>query len=125
MSAVETPVRSRLRPETVERATAQFLALGASLAIALAFGSLLILLYGENPLVIYRQIIESAFGSATGVGYVLSIATPLIFSALAVSVCFKAGLFNIGVEGQFLIGVFFAAVVGAYLHRIDTTVVGY
>ena len=33
-----------------------------------------------------------------------SIATPLIFSALAVSVCFKGGLFNIGVEGQFLVG---------------------
>ncbi len=39
----------------------------------------------------------------------LAIATPLIFSALAVAVCFKAGLFNIGVEGQFLVGMVTAA----------------
>ena len=32
----------------------------------------------------------------------LAIATPLIFSALALAVCFKGGLFNIGVEGQYL-----------------------
>ena len=109
MSAVEAPTRPRLRPETVERATGQFVALGVSLAIAMALGSILIVLYGENPLAIYREIFAAAFGSATGIGYVLAIATPLIFSALAVSVCFKAGIFNIGVEGQYLVAMVAAA----------------
>ena len=109
MSAVEAPARPRLRPETVERATGQFVALGVSLAIAMALGSILIVLYGENPLAIYREIFAAAFGSATGIGYVLAIATPLIFSALAVSVCFKAGIFNIGVEGQYLVAMVAAA----------------
>ena len=40
----------------------------------------------------------------------LANATPLIFSALAVAVCFKAGMFNIGVEGQYIVGM----VVGAW-----------
>ena len=39
----------------------------------------------------------------------LAIATPLIFSALAVAVCFKGGMFNIGVEGQYLVGMVTAA----------------
>ncbi len=41
--------------------------------------------------------------------YVLAKATPLIFSALALAVCFKAGLFNIGVEGQFMFAMVIAA----------------
>ena len=39
----------------------------------------------------------------------LAIATPLIFSALAVAVCFKGGMFNIGVEGQYFVGMVTAA----------------
>jgi simple sugar transport system permease protein len=109
MSTAAAPARRGPRPETLERAGAQFLALGGSLAIALALGSVLVLLYGENPVDIYLQIFAAAFGSATGIGYVFAIATPLIFSALAVSVCFKAGIFNIGVEGQYLVAMAAAA----------------
>ena len=50
----------------------------------------------------YGAILASRSRSSDGLAYVLAIATPLIFSALAVAVCFKAGLFNIGVEGQYL-----------------------
>ena len=63
MSAVEAPARPRLRPETVERATGQFVALGVSLAIAMALGSILIVLYGENPLAMGGYRVKSADGS--------------------------------------------------------------
>ncbi|HET9250357.1 MAG TPA: ABC transporter permease [Actinomycetota bacterium] len=101
---------ARTRPAWLETFVGQFLALLASFGIALLLGSLLILAYGEKPIEVYRSIFDASLGSADGMGYVLSIATPLIFSALAVSVCFKGGLFNIGVEGQYLVAMLTAAV---------------
>ena len=79
------------------------LALLAAFAIAIGVGSVIIFLYGESPFTVYGAMLNFAFKDVTSIGTVLSIATPLIFAALAVSVCFKAGLFNIGVEGQFLV----------------------
>ena len=93
----------RIRSERLERIGGQALALVGSFLIALALGSLLILSYGESPAQVYSQIFKSSLGSLDGFGYVLAIATPLIFSALAVAVCFKGGMFNIGVEGQYLV----------------------
>ena len=102
---------ARTRPAWLESFAGQFLALLASFAIALLAGSLLIIAYGENPIDVYTSIFEASLGSADGIGYVLAIATPLIFAALAVCVCFKGGLFNIGVEGQYLVAMITAAVV--------------
>jgi simple sugar transport system permease protein len=49
------------------------------------------------------------------VAFILGRATPLIFAGLAVGVAFKAGLFNIGVEGQYAIGALCAARVSSQL----------
>ncbi len=104
MSATTSLPAPRSRPAWLDSAIGQGLALLAAFAIAIAVGSLIIILYGESPLTVYGAMLEFAFKDVTSVGTVLAIATPLIFAALAVSVCFKAGLFNIGVEGQFLVG---------------------
>jgi simple sugar transport system permease protein len=105
MAAASTSVPAPpSRPAWLDSALGQGLALLAAFAIAIAVGSLIIILYGESPITVYRAMLRFAFKDITSVGSVLSIATPLIFAALAVSVCFKAGLFNIGVEGQFLVG---------------------
>ena len=98
------------RPEWLELLGGELLALAAALVIALILGSLIILGYGESPALVYTSILRFSFGSREGIGYVLANATPLIFSALAVAVCFKAGMFNIGVEGQFIV----AMLVGAW-----------
>jgi ABC-type uncharacterized transport system permease subunit len=111
---------ARTRPAWLENLIGQSVALLASLAIAVLAGSLLILAYGESPIEVYSSILEQSVGSADGIGYVLAIATPLIFSALAVSVCFKGGLFNIGVEGQYLV----AMVVAAWVEVSLTSVPG-
>ncbi|MDH5313780.1 MAG: ABC transporter permease [Actinomycetota bacterium] len=94
----------RERPSWLEPLLVQAAALLLALLISLLIGAVIIILYGEDPIDVYGAILEFAFRDATSFGTVLSIATPLIFSALAVAVCFKAGLFNIGVEGQFLVG---------------------
>ena len=99
----------RIRSEWLERLGGQLLALLGSLAIALTVGALLIVAYGESPAAVYGAILRFSVGSLDGFGYVLAIATPLIFSALAVAVCFKGGMFNIGVEGQYLVAMVAAA----------------
>ena len=85
--------------------------LGLLLAFLLAglLGSIIILAYGENPLEVYRIVFEFSFNRPQDVASVLENATPLIFSGLAVAVAFKAGLFNIGVEGQYIVAMAGAA----------------
>lgn len=61
---------------------------------------LLVLIAGENPIHILEILIKSSFGSKYDFGLTLFYMTSLIFTGLAVSVAFKAGLFNIGAEGQ-------------------------
>jgi ABC-type uncharacterized transport system permease subunit len=72
------------------------------------------------PLGAYGSLFAGAFGSGTGIVNTLVAAAPLIFGGLAVGLGFKAGLFNIGVAGQFLVGAFAAAVVGARLADAPT-----
>jgi ABC-type uncharacterized transport system permease subunit len=103
------------RLEWVENVGGQLVALLAALGIALIAGSLIIVGYHESPMVVYGSILRSSFGEKEGVGYVLANATPLIFSALAVAVCFKAGMFNIGVEGQYIVGMLVGAWAGVKL----------
>lgn len=63
----------------------------------------------------YKALIEGSVGSVNAMIQTLVEAAPLILAGLAVGLGFKAGLFNIGAQGQFLMGGFAAAVVGGVL----------
>lgn len=86
-----------------------------AVAAALAAGAVFIAAIGERPLEIYALLAREAFGTGYGLGQTLFRATPLVFTGLAVALGFRAGLFNIGVEGQMYLGGFAAALAGAYL----------
>jgi general nucleoside transport system permease protein len=75
-------------------------------------GSIILWLSDANPWQAYTALYNGAFGNATAFGRTLEKATPLIFGGLAVAFAFKAGLFNIGGQGQLLIGAIFAGAVG-------------
>jgi ABC-type uncharacterized transport system permease subunit len=60
----------------------------------------------ENPLQVYNAIFTAALSNRDGWGNVLYRATPLIFTGLAVALAFQCGLFNIGGEGQMVMGGF-------------------
>ena len=109
------PIRTRERPEWLQNLGPQVVALVLALAFALGVGSLIIIAYGENPLTVYRAIVSFSFSSTDNLARMLTIATPLIFSALAVTVCFKAAMFNIGVEGQYLVAMVTASVAALHL----------
>ena len=74
------------------------------------------------PFVAYAQLLTGAFGSGNGIANTLVAAAPLMFGGLAVGLGLKAGLFNIGVAGQFLVGAFASAVVGANLSDASAVV---
>ena len=111
-ATAETPVRTR--PPWVDAAVGQGLALLGAFLFAGVVGAIIILLYGERPLFVYRVIWEFSTARASDFAKVLELATPLIFSGLAVAVAFKAGMFNIGVEGQYIVGMATATVAATY-----------
>lgn len=75
-----------------------------AVAAALIAGAVFILAIGEQPLAIYALMLRESLGTGYGFGQTLFRATPLMFTGLAVALGFRAGLFNIGVEGQLYLG---------------------
>lgn len=75
-----------------------------SLLIAFVLSGLVIMAIGEDPVAAMKIMITGALGSTYGWGYTLYYSTNFIFTGLAVSVAFQAGLFNIGGEGQASLG---------------------
>jgi simple sugar transport system permease protein len=67
------------------------------------------------PVAAYWALLQGSIGSFDGIVDTLVNATPLILVGLGVGLCFKAGLFNIGGQGQFYMGALGAAAVGAAL----------
>ncbi|QGX97288.1 ABC transporter permease [Roseovarius faecimaris] len=75
-----------------------------SLVLAALISALVILGIGEDPIAAVKLMITGALGSSYGWGYTLYYATNFIFTGLAFAVASHAGLFNIGSEGQAMLG---------------------
>jgi len=90
--------------------------------IALGVASALIIAVGGAPLAVYRLLVAGTWGNGYGIGQVLFKTTPLIFTGLAVSLALRAGLFNIGAEGQLTVGAFATALVGAHAAPLPAVV---
>jgi simple sugar transport system permease protein len=75
-----------------------------NLALALIVAGIVVTLVGFNPLQVLTLLVKGALGSKAGISYTLYYATTFIFTGLAVAVAFHGGLFNIGGEGQAVMG---------------------
>jgi len=75
-----------------------------NLLAALVIAGLVVLAVGESPWIALGALIGGAFGSWDQIGYTLFYATSFVFTGLAVALAFHCGLFNIGGEGQAMIG---------------------
>jgi simple sugar transport system permease protein len=94
--------------------------------LAIFFGmlisSVIIIVIGRNPLDVYGVMVRFSLTRSDSLFSILFKATPLLFAGLAVAISFKAGLFNIGVEGQYYVGAFCAALVGFGLKGLPMVV---
>ncbi len=84
-----------------------------SVLFALALGGIFVWISGHDPLQAYVALLRGAFGSPYDISETLVIAVPLLLAGLSVAVAFRAGLFNIGAQGQLLVGAVTAGWVGA------------
>jgi ABC-type uncharacterized transport system permease subunit len=86
-----------------------------AIVMGLLVGALIMLLGGYDPLLAYQSLFSQVFGNLYDFGETLREITPLILTGLAVAFAFRAGLFNIGGEGQFIIGMTAASIIGIKL----------
>ncbi len=84
---------------------------------AILLGAALMLLTGHNPLAAYAAMLEGAFGGRQGANLAATLnrAVPIVGMGLATAVAFRAGLINLGGEGQLVLGGVSAAVVALFL----------
>lgn len=86
-----------------------------ALCVAAVIGDLLILSFGESPAAVFSLLVKGTWGNPYGIGQVLYKATTLTCTGLAFALAGRAGLFNVGAEGQLAAGGFGAAVMGLLL----------
>ncbi len=77
--------------------------------LALFAGGLFIFLIGYNPIKLYGTIISGAFRSAMAIQATIKFMIPLLISALGITLAFKMKFWNIGAEGQIIMGAIFAS----------------
>ena len=86
-----------------------------SVVLGLLVGAIALMLSGHNPITVYAALIDGIIGKPKYIAWTIIRATPLILTGLSIAFAFKTGLFNIGAEGQFIIGALVAVLVGAGL----------
>jgi general nucleoside transport system permease protein len=83
-----------------------------SVVLGFAAGAVAVVLAGANPIDAYTALLQGAFTNRNGFTETLVATIPYVFLGLSVAIGFRAGLFNIGGQGQLLLGGIFAAFIG-------------
>ncbi|NMW86016.1 ABC transporter permease [Peptoniphilus sp. AGMB00490] len=108
----------------------RFLYTVLAIVLGILIGSIILLISGTNPIEAYKVIFLGAFGKPKYISWTIVKAVPLILTGLSVAFAFNTGLFNIGAEGQYIVGSIGALVVGLLLdlppviHGIVALIVG-
>jgi len=75
-----------------------------SIVCSFIVGAILIASIGGDPVEAFSYLLKGAFGTTSNIGETFVKATPLIFTGLAATFAYKCGVFNLGAEGQFVMG---------------------
>lgn len=86
-----------------------------AIVLGIIIGSIILIISGTNPVEAYKVIFLGAFGKPKYISWTIVKAVPLILTGLSVAFAFNTGLFNIGAEGQYIVGSIGALVVGLLL----------
>ena len=90
----------------------RFLYTVLAIILGIIIGSIILIVSGTNPIEAYKVIFFGAFGKPKYISWTIVKAVPLILTGLSVAFAFNTGLFNIGAEGQYIVGSIGALVVG-------------
>lgn len=93
----------------------RFLYTVLAIVLGILIGSIILLISGTNPIEAYKVIFFGAFGKPKYISWTIVKAVPLVLTGLSVAFAFNTGLFNIGAEGQYIVGSIGALVVGLLL----------
>lgn len=114
MKGMVQSLRALLRLKPAQKLTRDYLvSLLLAVALALLVGAGVMRLTGHDPLQSYAALISGALGKPRAVGNTLAKTITLCLTGLAMSLAARAGMFNVGGEGQLFLGAMAAAVVGA------------
>ena len=117
-------IRALLRLKPSQKLTRDYLlSLVAAVVLALLVGAGIMALCGHDPLECYGALLTGALGKPRAVGNTLAKMVTLCLTGLAMSLAAKAGVFNVGGEGQLYLGAMAAAVVGAQLKNLPAWLV--
>ncbi|KPI05278.1 ABC-type transporter, integral membrane subunit [Actinobacteria bacterium OK074] len=128
MTAATTPAPAPLRQRIVALAVrsggvSDVLAGAVAVALALLAGAVLVAAVGKDVPGAFGALLDGAFGSTQNLANTLVEAVPLALVGVGVSLSFRAGLFNVGAEGQLLMGGLAAGLVGSALPTAPAVVV--
>ncbi|MBD1927358.1 ABC transporter permease [Trichocoleus sp. FACHB-90] len=93
-----------------------------AIASALIVGAILISLSNANPITAYSILFQESLANYYGFGNTITKTAPLLLASLGVLVALKAGLFNIGAEGQIYMGGLGSVLVGLYLQGLPALI---
>lgn len=102
-------MKSKIK-NTVANTTAAIL----TIVLALFIGGILIAISGNSPLEAYETLFQGAFGSKLRISETFVKMIPLTLIALGTSIAFRSQLWNIGGDGQFIMGAILSTAVGLY-----------
>lgn len=86
-----------------------------SIVAALLIGALFMLLAGVNPLQGYAAMVQGSFGTGMGWASTLQRAIPIVGLGIAIAIAFRAGVLNLGTEGQAVLGALAGGIVAVYV----------
>lgn len=94
----------------------RFAAALVAVLVGLVVSAVVLAAAGFNPIQSFAALLSGAFGKPKYIANVIIKATPILLTGVSVSFAFKTGLFNIGAEGQYIIGTVLATIVGVKLN---------
>jgi general nucleoside transport system permease protein len=108
--------------QTIRRLGRALLAPALAVISAVLAGAVIMWVSGDDPLAAYQGLFNGAFGTARAWATTLRRMTPLLLTGLSVAIAFRAGLFNIGASGQFLMGTLASVTVGVHFEGLPAAI---
>lgn len=84
-----------------------------AVTVALLIGAVIMVISGQEPIAAYSALVDGAFNGRRAIAETLIYTAPLLLGGLAFAIAYRASLFNIGIEGQLVVGGLAAGLVGA------------